>query len=89
MTSAWIDTSSAETGSSATMNPGCEASARAIATRWRCPPEKARGKRAEVLACQADLATAEPPPRPSPLSASVRGGASATRSARRRPSCGH
>ena len=31
-------TSSAETGSSATMNLGLSARARAMAMRWRCPP---------------------------------------------------
>jgi hypothetical protein len=35
----WIDTSSAETASSQTMNDGSMASARAIPTRWRWPPE--------------------------------------------------
>ena len=35
---AWIETSSAETGSSQTMNSGRSASARAMPMRWRCPP---------------------------------------------------
>ena len=35
---AWIETSRAETGSSATMNFGSTASARAMPMRWRCPP---------------------------------------------------
>ena len=39
MTCAWIETSSAETGSSATMNSGASASARAMPMRWRWPPE--------------------------------------------------
>ena len=34
-----IDTSSIEMGSSARITLGSTASARAIATRWRCPPE--------------------------------------------------
>ena len=34
-----IDTSSIEIGSSARITVGSTASARAIATRWRCPPE--------------------------------------------------
>jgi len=34
-----MDTSSAETGSSQTMNLGCKARARAMPMRWRCPPE--------------------------------------------------
>jgi hypothetical protein len=38
-----IDTSSAETASSATMILGCSASARAMATRCRCPPENSCG----------------------------------------------
>ena len=40
---AWIDTSSAETGSSATTRLGCSASAAAIPTRWRWPPESSWG----------------------------------------------
>ena len=40
---AWIETSSADTGSSATTNSGESASARAIPIRWRCPPENACG----------------------------------------------
>ncbi len=35
MTCAWIDTSSAETGSSQTMISGCSASPRAMPMRWR------------------------------------------------------
>ena len=38
-------TSSAETGSSHTISSGFSASARAIATRWRCPPESSAGYR--------------------------------------------
>jgi hypothetical protein len=33
-----IETSTIETASSATMNDGATVSARAIETRWRCPP---------------------------------------------------
>ena len=40
---AWIETSSADVGSSQTMKSGFEASARAIAIRWRCPPENSCG----------------------------------------------
>ncbi len=40
MTWAWIETSSAETGSSHTISLGLSASARAIPRRWRCPPLK-------------------------------------------------
>jgi hypothetical protein len=43
MICAWIETSSAETGSSATMKSGLTASARAIPIRWRCPPENSCG----------------------------------------------
>jgi hypothetical protein len=43
MTWAWIDTSSADTGSSATTSFGFSASARAIAMRWRWPPENSCG----------------------------------------------
>ena len=42
-TCAWIETSSAETGSSATSSLGLSISARAIAMRWRCPPENMCG----------------------------------------------
>ena len=42
---AWIETSSEATGSSQTSMSGCIASARAIATRWRWPPENWCGKR--------------------------------------------
>jgi hypothetical protein len=43
MTPAWIDTSSAATGSSSTISFGSRASARAIPMRWRWPPEKCYG----------------------------------------------
>ena len=42
--STWVVTSSAETASSSTRISGSAASARAIATRWRCPPESERGR---------------------------------------------
>ena len=45
MTCAWIDTSSAETGSSATINLGRSASVRAIPMRCRWPPENSYGYR--------------------------------------------
>ena len=45
ITCAWIDTSSAETGSSATSSLGFSVSARAIPMRWRCPPENSLGYR--------------------------------------------
>src|SRR5215218_8101192 len=39
------DTSRAESGSSATTKSGWRITARAMATRWRCPPENSCGKR--------------------------------------------
>ena len=43
--SAWMETSSAATLSSATTNLGLQTKARAMEILWRCPPEKAWGKR--------------------------------------------
>ena len=40
---AWVETSRPETISSATMNSGSSASARAMPTRWRWPPESSCG----------------------------------------------
>ena len=40
---AWIETSSAETGSSATISFGFSAIARATPMRWRWPPENSCG----------------------------------------------
>ena len=45
MTCAWIDTSSAEVGSSSTSMRGCSTSARANATRCRWPPLISCGRR--------------------------------------------
>ena len=42
---AWTVTSRAETASSKTRICGSSTSARAMATRWRCPPESAAGLR--------------------------------------------
>ena len=39
MISAWMLTSSADTGSSSTSRSGLTASALAMPMRWRCPPE--------------------------------------------------
>jgi len=39
----WMETSSALTGSSAMMSLGSGAKARAMAMRWRCPPENSWG----------------------------------------------
>jgi hypothetical protein len=43
ITWAWIETSSAETGSSAISKLGSSASARAMPMRWRWPPENSCG----------------------------------------------
>ena len=43
MTCAWIETSSAETGSSQTISFGRSAIARAMPMRWRWPPENSFG----------------------------------------------
>jgi hypothetical protein len=43
MICAWIETSSAEIGSSQTMKSGEVASARAMPMRCRCPPENSCG----------------------------------------------
>ena len=40
-----METSSAETGSSQTMNSGLRISARAMQMRWHCPPENSCGSR--------------------------------------------
>src|SRR3954469_14930783 len=45
MTWAWIETSSAETGSSRRIRLGSIASARATPMRWRWPPENSCGNR--------------------------------------------
>ena len=42
---AWIDTSSADTGSSQTTSFGSSASALAMPMRWRWPPENSAGNR--------------------------------------------
>ena len=54
MIAACTETSSAEVTSSQTSSAGSAASARAMATRWRSPPESWSGKR---LAASADSAT--------------------------------
>jgi hypothetical protein len=43
ITCAWMDTSSADTGSSHTISRGRTDSARAMPSRWRCPPENSYG----------------------------------------------
>ena len=45
ITCAWIETSSAETGSSATRSLGLRVSARAMPMRCRWPPENSLGNR--------------------------------------------
>ena len=54
MTWAWIETSSADTGSSSRISCGSTASARAIPIRWRWPPENSCGKAIQMLGMQAD-----------------------------------
>ncbi len=51
---AWIDTSSAATDSSRISTCGSAARARAIATRWRCPPDSALGS---ARACRSSRPT--------------------------------
>ena len=58
MTSAWTDTSSAETGSSATMNRGCERERSRDRNALALPARKGSRKALEKLAGEADLATA-------------------------------
>ena len=43
MICAWIETSSADTGSSQMMSDGSSESARAMPTRWRWPPDSSCG----------------------------------------------
>ncbi len=43
MTWAWMETSSADTGSSQMTSFGFRLMARAMPTRWRCPPENSWG----------------------------------------------
>ncbi len=57
MICAWIDTSSAETGSSQTISTGSIASARAMPTRWRCPPDIWCGKRSACCGSRPTCAT--------------------------------
>src|SRR5919202_1274496 len=52
---AWIETSSAETGSSATMSFGCSASARAPAGAWALPAGELVREAVVVLRRQPDL----------------------------------
>ena len=51
---AWIETSRAETGSSAMIRLGSTASARAMLMRWRWPPLKACGSLCLRVGAQAD-----------------------------------
>ena len=54
MICAWIETSSADTGSSPTISSGLSASARAMPMRWRWPPENSCGKEFDQLGPQPD-----------------------------------
>ena len=51
---AWIDTSSALTGSSQTISLGRSAMARAMPMRWRWPPENSFGIAVVVLGVEPD-----------------------------------
>src|SRR3954447_9174346 len=70
MIAAWTETSSAEVTSSQTSSFGSAASARAIATRWRSPPESWSGKRFAALEASATRSrhsdTRRPASRPPP-----------------------
>ena len=57
MICAWIEASSAETGSSAMISCGRTASARAMLTRWRWPPLKAWGRRSFSRAASPTVAS--------------------------------
>ena len=77
-TRAWVDRSSADTGSSQTISFGSSASARAIAMRCRCPPENSRGSRSAGVGRQPDLVEQVAHPASSPRrrhSAAVSGSA--------------
>ena len=65
-TPAWIDTSSADTGSSSTTRSGSSASARAMPMRCRCPPENSCGNRFACSGLQADDRHQLRAPAPSP-----------------------
>ena len=58
------ETSSAETGSSRYSSSGSIASARAIATRWRCPPDSSDGRRVAASVGSADEIEQLGDPRP-------------------------
>ena len=59
---AWVDRSSADTGSSQTISFGSRASARAIAMRCRWPPENSRGNRSAAPAGRPHLLQQVPDP---------------------------
>ena len=51
---AWIDTSKADTGSSQMIILGRSTRARAMPTRWRCPPENSCGIAIDMLRAESD-----------------------------------
>src|SRR4051794_14988045 len=77
-TAAWTETSSAEVTSSQTSRSGRAASARAMATRWRSPPESSTGKRSPSRAGSFTRSRSSP----TSLSASARESRRRTRSGR-------
>ena len=77
------DTSSAETGSSATISSGSSASAAAIPTRWRCPPDSSCGRRSRMTLQRPTWSSSAGPRRRAPW-------ASPRRTRRAAPGwCGH
>lgn len=61
-----IDTSSAETGSSSTISRVLVASARAMATRWRCPPLNSCGNSRDASGSSPTSSNTSAPARPIP-----------------------
>ena len=66
-TCAWIETSSAEIGSSHTSSSGSRISARASTMRWRWPPDSSCGIAIEVMRLQARPHPSSPSARLAPL----------------------
>ena len=85
-TCAWIETSSAATDSSRISTCGSAASARAIATRWRWPPDSAPGQRAELPLVEADQLGRARRRVPGAVASTSRGAAAAPRRSASHPS---
>ena len=83
---AWTETSSADTGSSAISTFGSSASARAMPTRWRWPPENCRGRWSRARSRQADQVASAPGCARAPCSAGRVCGTAAAPTASARPS---